>query len=271
MCLYNSHVHTNNSKDSSVTADKMCLAARDAGLCGIAITDHCEISSFISSDAYRKTLRSVTEAAKLKGKYGNDFFVGIGTEIGDGRLNPDYTKRILRLADFDVVLASVHVIEYGGKIVHLSRVDFSSLSQDVISEYMKIYFTSMLETAEKSDFDVLSHMTLPIRYVTAECGIAVKLTDYAQQIDVILNTVIKRDKALEVNTSEINRIGLMPDKDILIRYRELGGTKITIGSDAHTTDNLTLGFDEALNSIKECGFEGYGYYKKRNYVSVNLK
>ena len=270
MHIFNSHVHTNNSKDSNVSMDEMCLAACTKNLSGLAITDHCEISSFISENSYQKTKASVMLAAKLKEKYAGKLHVGVGTEIGDGILNPEYTSRILRLADFDVVLASVHVVKYQDKIMHLSRVDFSKLPQEVVSEYMKEYFDALLETAEKSDFDVLSHLTIPLRYTNAECGMNVNIMDYAPMIDRILKAIIKRDKSIEVNTSEINRIGLMPDKNILVRYRELGGKKVTIGSDAHNTSNLTLGIDEAIETLKACGFTQYGYYEKRRYIGVNI-
>lgn len=270
MHIFNSHVHTSNSKDSNVSMDEVCLAAYTQNLNGIAITDHCEISSFISENSYQKAKASVTLAAKLKEKYTGKLHVGVGTEIGDGILNPDYTARILRLADFDIVLASVHVVKYQDKIMHLSRVDFSKLPQDVISEYMKNYFDALLETAEKSDFDVLSHLTIPLRYTNAECGMNVNIMDYAPMIDRVLKAVIRRDKAIEINTSEINRIGLMPDKEILVRYRELGGEKVTIGSDAHNTANITLGINEAIDCLKQCGFTQYGYYEKRQYVGVNI-
>lgn len=270
MHIFNSHVHTNNSKDSNISMAEMCLAACSQNLSGLAITDHCEISSFISENSYQKAKASVTLAAKLKEKYTGKLHIGVGTEIGDGILNPDYTARILCLADFDVVLASVHVVKYQNKIMHLSRVDFSKLPKEVITEYVKIYFDALLETAEKSDFDVLSHMTIPLRYINAECGMNVNIMDYAPMIDRVLKTIIKRDKAIEVNTSEINRIGLMPDKEILMRYRELGGKKVTIGSDAHNTANLTLGINEAADCLKQCGFTQYGYYEKRRYIGVDI-
>lgn len=270
MKIFNSHVHSNNSKDCKATMEEICHAALDKGICGIAITDHCEISSFISEDAYRRTKASALQTAKIKNECSGKLFVGVGCEIGDGRLNPMYTGRILDLAEFDVVLASVHVTHYQGKIYHLSRVDFSKLLPEAIEEYVTHYFDDVLETVCKSDFDVLAHLTLPIRYIKAECGMNVEMADYDAQIDSILKALIERDKALEVNTSEINRIGLMPGKGILSRYRELGGKKVTIGSDAHSTAALTMGVEIAINCLRECGFTNYGYYCKRKYVPVEI-
>lgn len=270
MHIFNSHIHTSISKDGKATADEMCHTAYVENISGIAITDHCEISSFISENVYQKTKHSTLLAAKMKEKYTGKLFVGIGVEIGDGMLNSQYTNRILHLADYDVVLASIHVINYQNRIIHLSRVDFSKLSQDSISEYMNQYFMHLLETAQKADYDVLSHITLPLRYTNAECGLDINIKKYTSYIDHILKAVIERDKAIEVNTSEIDRIGLMPDKDILMRYRELGGTKITIGSDAHNTSHLMHGIADSINCLKMCGFTQYGYYKNRKYVSVDL-
>ena len=151
MCIFNSHVHTTASKDGKSSATDICTAAESLGLRGVAFTDHCEISSFITENAYQCAKASVKSAALLKDQYKNRILVGIGIEIGDGILNPQYTKQILSLADFDIVLASVHVIPFDGRILHLSRIDFSKLSYDIIDKYMTTYFKQLSKTAKNCD------------------------------------------------------------------------------------------------------------------------
>ena len=46
---------------------------------------------------------------------------------------------------------------------------------------------------------------------------------------------------------------LHPCKDIIKRYKELGGEIITVGSDAHIPNNLAAYFSQAEEVLKECG------------------
>ena len=54
-----------------------------------------------------------------------------------------------------------------------------------------------------------------------------------------------------------------PCSAILKRYRELGGEIITIGSDAHTPDNIAAHFEKATEVLLDCGFKYYTIFEKR--------
>ena len=62
----------------------------------------------------------------------------------------------------------------------------------------------------------------------------------------------------------------MPCESIVKKYFGLGGRLVTIGTDAHGTENIAVGFNEAKIMLKEIGFENYHYYKNRKPVSVKL-
>ena len=89
-------------------------------------------------------------------------------------------------------------------------------------------------------------------------------------IGEILQTVIDREKALEVNTSGVGAAygTIMPDSSIMKRYYDLGGRRITLGSDGHTPDRIGNGFTEAADALKQIGFTGYTYYEKRKPIFV---
>ncbi|MBQ8847188.1 MAG: histidinol phosphate phosphatase, partial [Lachnospiraceae bacterium] len=50
---------------------------------------------------------------------------------------------------------------------------------------------------------------------------------------------------------------------IIRRYRELGGRIITIGSDAHKSQNVGAHIKEAVEIIKNAGFEEITLFKNR--------
>ena len=79
--------------------------------------------------------------------------------------------------------------------------------------------------------------------------------------------------ALEVNTSGYSeKYGYMfyPDREVLQLYKELGGTLITIGSDAHVCKNIGMGFDAAMKLLKEIGFNEYCYFENGQAKSVPI-
>ena len=70
---------------------------------------------------------------------------------------------------------------------------------------------------------------------------------------------------MEINTSgfRYNKQEAYPQLDILIRYKELGGEIITVGSDAHSIHFISLKFDYAYELLKKAGFSYVTLFKKR--------
>ena len=53
-------------------------------------------------------------------------------------------------------------------------------------------------------------------------------------------------------------------------FRELGGEIISIGSDAHTVEDLGVGIDVGTQIAKEAGFNYISYFKERtpNFIKI---
>ena len=93
---------------------------------------------------------------------------------------------------------------------------------------------------------------------------------YAQQLDAVLETLIKNDKALEVNTSGLRQLigTTLPDENVIRRFRELGGRYVTLGSDAHRWGDVGAGIEDGLNLLLKCGFTHFTVYSKREPVML---
>lgn len=270
--MFNSHIHTNHSRDCNVPMETMCLAAIDAGFSGISITDHLNADVCISTNSYATVLASVSEARTMNEKYKSRLTVTAGVETSDVLRKPDYVARLLKALKPDSVIASVHNVFMDNMPQNLSRMDFSKKSNDEAYSVIKVYFSELVRVAAEADYDILAHLTLPLRYTNGKFGKKLVLDDFAKDIEKILITVIKRGKALEINTSELNHqlFDFMPGKDILSKYYGLGGRLVTIGTDAHKAENIAVGFNEAKTMLKEIGFETYHYYKNRKPVEIVL-
>ena len=105
--------------------------------------------------------------------------------------------------------------------------------------------------------DTLGHLDYIVRYCPSRDANYNPMVDQKEVIDNILNLLIERDICLEINTSNLAK-GFdfaHPHPDILKRYVELGGKKVTIGSDAHQADKLGYGFNDVKTLIEELNLE----------------
>lgn len=268
--MFNSHVHTQFSTDCSASGEEMCRAAVSKGMCGIAFTDHCALDSCITENSYRNALAAAKSAAELKKKYADSLIVASGIEMGEAVRKPDYAERIIKAADFDIVLMSVHNVFFNNSALHLARLCFADMSDSEIKKITAAYFRDLKDSVIHTDFDVCAHLTLPLRYINGVYGRRLDISEFSDEIDRILKLLAERGKALEVNTSELcrNLHDFMPGEELVRRFRALGGEFVTIGTDAHVPENIDAGFSEGAALIKKCGFEAYYRYESRKPVKI---
>lgn len=84
-------------------------------------------------------------------------------------------------------------------------------------------------------------------------------SDFPNEIDDILRTIIKKGKILEANSSvggcAAEGTLCLPDISIFERYYELGGRKINFGSDSHRSDRTGYNYDAVSAALKKVGFD----------------
>ncbi len=195
------HMHTTWS-DGRATIEEMALSAIELGYEYIAITDHSPSSTIangLSVERLRKKKKEL-EAANKKIK-GINILMGSEVDIKtDGSL--DYDDRIL--GELDVVIASVHS---GFKM------DGDTMTKRILSALEKPYVHA------------LGHPT----------GRLINEREpYDVDIDQVIETALKHDKALEVNSSYL-RLDL---KDLHVKKAVEAGVKIIISTDAHRPEQL---------------------------------
>ena len=91
-------------------------------------------------------------------------------------------------------------------------------------------------------------------------------------IDEILQLLIDQGRGIEINTAGW-KYGLghpNPHEKILIRYLELGGEILSIGSDAHEAKHLGYSFEQVPAVLSQCGFRYYTEFKDRKPRMIPL-
>lgn len=272
--MYDTHIHTNNSHDSKQTIDEVCQSAIEKGVKAISLTDHIDVFAYTEERNSQVICGTSKDAEYAKKTYGNDLMIFTGVEMGLYHYDIAMSKKLCNLIEPDIILGSVHSFMLDDEKVHFSKdvITAEAVPTDKLIKQVDKYFDEMLLTAETADIDVLCHLTYPMRYINGSYNRGLELDIYTDKIKKILQTIIKRNIALEINTA---RLGSdfdypAPTFDIVKKHFDLGGRLVTIGSDAHTPSKITNGFDFVKSKLKDIGYNEYFYYDKRCPKSVKL-
>lgn len=261
------HVHTSFSGDCSIPPDFMIKKAIEHGVRHLCLTDHMDYDytdggvcfEFDTQEYFRRLL-------PLKDQYRDQIDLSIGVELG---LQPYLSKKHHNLVfsnSFDFVIGSIH-------LVHCRDPYFPSYfeGRDESDAYQEYFECALQNLQAYSNFDVFGHLDYVVRYGPNK-NRYYSYVKYREILDEILRSLIKKDIGLEVNTGGY-KYGLgtpNPCKDIIARYRELGGKIVTLGSDAHDPQFLAYEFDKAAELLKSCGFHSYYIFHNRMPEELGL-
>lgn len=270
--IADSHVHSSFSGDSNADMEEMVVKAMDIGLKYITFTEHQDFDFIYTEDEPKEKFEVNTDQylyhlLGLREKYASKITVNFGIEIGMqtdiARKNAIYAKS----HDFDFIIASSHLCNK--KDPYLKEEFFAGRDEkEAYHEYFQ-YMYECIKTCQA--FDVYGHLDYVFRYGPT-MNKNVTFDEYKEDIDKILKLLIHNEKGIEINTSgyAYGMNAPHPSKDILLRYKELGGEIITVGSDAHKVEDVARDFDKAEEILKECGFKYYTVYDGRMPEYFNL-
>ena len=270
--LCDMHIHSKTSHDGCETVENVAKACIENNISAFAITDHCDIQLCDEIDVFSLVKESVRETEEIKEKYKGKINALVGIEIGEAIWNLDYAKRILQSFNFDVVIGSVHAVRYEGFYDAYSTIDFSTFTDQMLNEYINLYLDELLETLKSIKVDIMAHLTCPLRYINGKYKRCLNSRDFESKITKILEYIIENQIAMEINTSGINSpFGtLMPERWIIEKFKNMGGHRIALGSDAHTKERVGNGFGKTTALLKSLGFDSYCYFENRKIKYCSL-
>ncbi len=265
------HTHSLHSHDSECPIPEMAEAEKERGITFFAVTDHCDVGLKDKINVPLGIRNSVNDATRTNEEL-NGITVLRGVEISEGFWHPEVEERVIFENEYDAIIGSVHDVKYRDFSDSYARCDFAPLTGEQLVEFFDMYLDDMVTLIEKSNFDILAHLTCPLRYIVGKYGFEFDTRIFKNKIEKILRMIISRGIALEINSSGIGTAydRLMPDRWIIELYRDLGGYLVTLGSDAHISKNASRGFDVSLKTLKELGFENIYYLKNRFFVQCGI-
>lgn len=257
------HIHTLASPDGKDTADALAAAAAERGITEIALTDHCDCDAppgdpwHYDFDASRRVFSAAKDTRGVTVKF--------GVELGQCDYNREFAGAVLANADYDFVIGSLHKLKGCPDFYYL---DYQNID---IDECLRQHFDETERMCRTGDFEVLGHLTYPFRYAPA-FGLSLSIEPYWQQVTNILKILIDRGMGIEVNTGALfSDLGeTMPPEPVIRLYRELGGTVLTVGSDAHAAERVGEGFKQVCDMLSRIGFTHFTVFDRRTPRQVPL-
>ncbi|MBR5389957.1 MAG: histidinol-phosphatase HisJ family protein [Clostridia bacterium] len=269
MLLCDCHNHTWFSFDAKGNIDEMCRGAASAGVGIFALTEHYDYDDRGGERYYgARHARRMAEMKRAKQEWADRLELLCGIEIGQPHLDPARSRRLAAEGGFDLVIGSLHDLRPGREIYR--GFDYSSL--EVCDAVYAQFFHEAEEMLETCDFDVFGHFDYPLRMMEKSVP-AGSMIRWKERMLPFLKALAQSGRALEINTSGVRRWQGRPGGEtwLLDAYRQFGGRRISVGSDAHRGREVGIGIQEAYRQLLQSGFDSVTVYRGRRPEQISIR
>jgi len=178
---------------------------------------------------------------------------------------PSKMVRLMRMInrfDFDYLMGSVHFIGDwqidSDKQIHRWR-------RENVDQVYQQYFALVQEMAKSGLFDVVGHLDLVKKYNFRP------KRDITSLLFETVEVISKAKMCVEVNTGGLRKPcrEVYPSEELLKICFE-NGLPITLGSDAHSPEDIGVGLDKAVDLLRKAGYIEIVRFTRRNRELVKL-
>ncbi|MEG1782167.1 MAG: histidinol-phosphatase HisJ family protein [Oscillospiraceae bacterium] len=262
MNIYDGHLHTDLSFDGKEKMENYVRAAVKNGDEYFISTEHVDLKSHSNNgdDILPDFMLQQKLIKDLSKKYPINIL--FGTEVG---YREDIAKRNASLIEkypFDMVILSVH--ESDDYDVAMPEFKGERTTDEAYDEYLKLIYKAVTEF---DNFDTLGHIDYVLRYIGQT-----DLSRHKEMLKKIFSVLIKKGKALEMNTKSVRMFSTLSYSEYIIDlYLSLGGEKFTVGSDCHQLKYFKDGIPEVCDILLSKGVKDLCFYKNRQEFRISLK
>lgn len=259
------HNHSLFSPDSTRPPEEGAAEAAKLGIKYLAYTEHMDLGfpndkrpegefifNYLITGEYFRRINALESCAL-------GVEVCAGVEVGFTPEDvPEITEKLAQYP-FGYVINSVHVCH--GLDCYWKKY-WEGYSRD--SAYRE-YLSCVRESLDAPyKWDAVGHLGYISRPSPFERK-TMRYSDFPDELDDILRTIIRKDKILEANSSVGSCAAegtiCLPDISIFERYYELGGRKINFGSDSHRSGRTGYNYDTVAAALKNIGFDKWTIVK----------
>lgn len=260
--FFDSHMHTPLCKHAEGHPVLFMEHGVAQGLAGIVMTCHSPMPNGFSSrvrmspEQFGEYVALVGEAADAAPE-GFEVLLGLESDFFPGM--EEWLRELHGRAEFHYILGSVHW--------HIGEYMDRFWRGDPFS-FQKQYFDHLAESAETGLFDCLAHPDLVKNASPADWD----FERIRPSIEKALDRIAATGVAMEINTSGLNKsfpeMNPGPEMLELMADRKI---PVVIGSDSHTPTRVGEGFVEALEAMREAGYDSVSLFRERQRREVAIE
>lgn len=244
------HLHSRISCDSEMGLQAACRQALKLGLKALVFTEHADFDPADQGYGYYDDRKYNDDLSEARVAMGRSLKIYKGIEI---TYQPQFRQKILDFIhqhQFDFTIGSVHKV--GKDDVswpELAKKYYNRMEEE---QAYGEYFKEVENMIDSRLFDCLGHMDLCKRYGHLHFG-PLAYRKYEKSYKKLLKRVIQSDMLLEINTSGLRQQvkETFPPYPAVLEYLKMGGTKLTLGSDAHRVQDIAQDFAKILHEIPQ--------------------
>jgi histidinol-phosphatase (PHP family) len=260
MTLIDYHVHTDNSFDCKIPMVEMCGTALDMGISEVAFTDHFNNHLLDIDLGYYSADRFFDDVTYCRSQF-PQLTIRAGIEVGEPHRWGKRIRRVVENYPYDVVLGSLHWI--GNNNMFDANYFRARTPEQAYTEY----FTELSQMIRTGGFDIVAHVDV-FKRVSCEVYGKFDVRECEEALRNVWQACIDTQTTIEINTKGIRSSvrQFHPTTEALRWYVEMGGERLTLGSDAHHPDSLAGSFDLARQSAREAGIKRICRFEKRQII-----
>jgi histidinol-phosphatase (PHP family) len=285
MSLFNLHTHTRFS-DGSEQPEAYIREAVAQGFTTLGFTDHSPVpfeNNFAIREGGLEAYCSAISALRNENPgidSQNQIEILLGLEVD---FIPGVTTSFAELKSrygFDYLIGSVHLVRNGspGELWFIDGPDISIYDRGLreifgrdAKKAVTAFYRQTAEMIEKQRPDIIGHLDKVKMY---NRGRYFTESDpwYINLVDEILALARTAGSVIEVNTRGVYKKRsetLFPGPEVLRKILNMG-IPVTLSSDAHKPHELSLGFAEARQVLKETGFRCIMNRAARGWIEIPL-
>ncbi len=254
--LTDGHIHTRLCNHAKGEMEEYVLSGIEKGLSRLVFLEHMETGinyykrSWLSDDDFSYYL---SEGERLKVAYSDRIDIQLGVELGYNKRRLDEIYARLEVFNWDRIGISCHFLkiddgcEYHLNLLSRDQINTDRIIQQGIDNVITTYLQHLIEAVAALPGTVLCHLDAALRNIPG-----VRFTEkHMVQVDELLDAIKQKGMALEVNTSGFSIRGIpFPAKQIIKKGLDRN-IPLTVGSDAHSPEEVGRDFDEVTAYIEE--------------------
>ncbi len=250
MPLADCHLHTELSGDSRLHLEWLLPRAAGMGLEAVCPAEHYDPDPTHPWMAKYSYTEAVIRHQRLQKRF-PQIQLGLGVEISYRLGYEEQIARFLATRKFDVVIGSVHDI---GRLFLKEWLAQPKTQQLPMEERFQQYFDLLNLAARSGLFPILGHVDYIKKYAPDASSLSL-LGHYGDILAEIFVHQLEHGGIIEINIGGLRYAceETYPSREILGLYKDMGGTVVTLGSDAHAPEDLRIPLSLGAKLAEEVG------------------